>query len=134
MRAVSACVAHPNIDLQGIHCHIGSQIFSPDGFAQAAEVVLGLGELRFHRGEVDLAAGRRRDDAHRGSVHREICVLGRGLDRGEGRSDRGAQRELRPSAVTQQRRRNRSFEHPGVGAHHHDLPDDLRRVVALAAP
>lgn len=62
MRAVSACVAHPNIDLQGIHCHIGSQIFSPDGFAQAAERVLTfMAEVKDRFGvslpQVDLGGG-----------------------------------------------------------------------------
>ncbi|WP_144792037.1 diaminopimelate decarboxylase [Kocuria palustris] len=42
LHAVSACVAHPDIELTGLHCHIGSQIFDADGFAQAADRVLGL--------------------------------------------------------------------------------------------
>ncbi|KAA9395641.1 diaminopimelate decarboxylase [Kocuria coralli] len=62
MRAVSACVAHPNIDLQGIHCHIGSQIFAPEGFAQAAERVLTfIAEVRDGFGlrlpQIDLGGG-----------------------------------------------------------------------------
>lgn len=40
LQAVSACVADPNIELHGIHCHVGSQIFAADGFIQAAERVL----------------------------------------------------------------------------------------------
>ena len=31
---------YPGIDLLGLHCHIGSQIFEPDGFALAAEKLL----------------------------------------------------------------------------------------------
>ena len=38
--AVAAAAAHPGIDLLGLHCHIGSQIFEPDGFAVAAEKLL----------------------------------------------------------------------------------------------
>ncbi len=62
MRAVSACVAHPNIDLQGIHCHIGSQIFAAEGFAQAAERVLTfMAEVREKFGvqlpQLDLGGG-----------------------------------------------------------------------------
>lgn len=62
MRAVSACVAHPNIDLQGIHCHIGSQIFAAQGFAQAAERVLTfMAEVREKFGvqlpQLDLGGG-----------------------------------------------------------------------------
>ncbi|MFD5278867.1 diaminopimelate decarboxylase [Pseudarthrobacter sp. NPDC058362] len=38
--AVAAASAHPGIDLLGLHCHIGSQIFEPDGFALAAEKLL----------------------------------------------------------------------------------------------
>ncbi|MFB9654377.1 diaminopimelate decarboxylase [Pseudarthrobacter oxydans] len=38
--AVAAASAHPGIDLLGLHCHIGSQIFEPDGFALAARKLL----------------------------------------------------------------------------------------------
>ncbi|SEP67193.1 diaminopimelate decarboxylase [Arthrobacter sp. OV608] len=38
--AVAAASAHPGIELLGLHCHIGSQIFEPDGFAMAAEKLL----------------------------------------------------------------------------------------------
>ncbi|MDJ0321556.1 diaminopimelate decarboxylase [Pseudarthrobacter sp. PS3-L1] len=38
--AVAAASAHPGIDLLGLHCHIGSQIFEPDGFALAAKKLL----------------------------------------------------------------------------------------------
>ena len=37
LHAISGCVAHPDIELMGLHCHIGSQIFAADGFAQAAD-------------------------------------------------------------------------------------------------
>jgi diaminopimelate decarboxylase len=40
MQAVAACVVDPALDLRGIHCHIGSQIFDADGFGKAAERVL----------------------------------------------------------------------------------------------
>ncbi|MGN7148069.1 diaminopimelate decarboxylase [Arthrobacter sp. SAFR-179] len=38
--AVAAAAAHPGIELLGLHCHIGSQIFEPDGFALAAQKLL----------------------------------------------------------------------------------------------
>ena len=38
--AVAAAAAHPGIELLGLHCHIGSQIFEPNGFAMAAEKLL----------------------------------------------------------------------------------------------
>lgn len=38
--AVAAATAHAGIELLGLHCHIGSQIFEPDGFAMAAEKLL----------------------------------------------------------------------------------------------
>jgi diaminopimelate decarboxylase len=38
--AVAAAAGHPGIELLGLHCHIGSQIFEPDGFALAAEKLL----------------------------------------------------------------------------------------------
>ncbi|MGQ1839632.1 diaminopimelate decarboxylase [Kocuria turfanensis] len=42
MQAVAACVVDPDLDLRGLHCHIGSQIFDADGFGKAAERVLTL--------------------------------------------------------------------------------------------
>ena len=38
--AVAAAAGHPGIELLGLHCHIGSQIFEPDGFALAAQKLL----------------------------------------------------------------------------------------------
>ena len=38
--AVAAATGHASIELLGLHCHIGSQIFEPDGFALAAEKLL----------------------------------------------------------------------------------------------
>lgn len=39
-RAVAAAAAYPSIELLGLHCHIGSQIFEPEGFEIAAERLL----------------------------------------------------------------------------------------------
>ncbi|WP_427006888.1 diaminopimelate decarboxylase family protein [Pseudarthrobacter sp. H2] len=38
--AVAAAAGYPGIELLGLHCHIGSQIFEPDGFAVAAAKLL----------------------------------------------------------------------------------------------
>lgn len=38
--AVAAASGYPGIELLGLHCHIGSQIFEPDGFNLAAEKLL----------------------------------------------------------------------------------------------
>ncbi len=40
--AVAAATSYSNVELLGLHCHIGSQIFEPDGFALAAEKLLGF--------------------------------------------------------------------------------------------
>lgn len=40
--AVAAATSYPGVELLGLHCHIGSQIFEPDGFAVAAEKLLGF--------------------------------------------------------------------------------------------
>ena len=40
--AVAAATSYASIELLGLHCHIGSQIFEPDGFALAAEKLLGF--------------------------------------------------------------------------------------------
>ncbi len=61
-RAVAAALAAESIDLLGVHCHIGSQIFEPEGFAVAAERLLGfLAAVRADHGvalgELDLGGG-----------------------------------------------------------------------------
>ncbi|MDQ0849608.1 diaminopimelate decarboxylase [Arthrobacter sp. B3I9] len=38
--AVAAASGYESVELLGVHCHIGSQIFEPDGFALAAEKLL----------------------------------------------------------------------------------------------
>ncbi|WP_120521325.1 diaminopimelate decarboxylase [Arthrobacter celericrescens] len=38
--AVAAATAYDSVELLGLHCHIGSQIFEPEGFALAAEKLL----------------------------------------------------------------------------------------------
>jgi diaminopimelate decarboxylase len=38
--AVAAATSYASVELLGLHCHIGSQIFEPDGFALAAEKLL----------------------------------------------------------------------------------------------
>ena len=40
MAAVREALGMPNLRLRGLHCHIGSQIFAPDPFVLAAEVML----------------------------------------------------------------------------------------------
>jgi diaminopimelate decarboxylase len=60
--AVACALAAPSINLLGLHCHIGSQIFEPEGFALAAERLLGfLARIRQDHGvdlaELDLGGG-----------------------------------------------------------------------------
>ncbi|MHA7191000.1 diaminopimelate decarboxylase [Arthrobacter sp. MDT2-16] len=61
-RAVADALAHPGINLLGVHCHIGSQIFEPEGFELAARRLLGfLAGVRDRHGvelpELDLGGG-----------------------------------------------------------------------------
>ncbi len=42
LEAVKAAAACPNLELVGLHCHIGSQILETEPFAEAARVMLGL--------------------------------------------------------------------------------------------
>lgn len=41
-RAAQRCVEDPWLDLVGLHCHVGSQVFDAEGFSLAAERVLEL--------------------------------------------------------------------------------------------
>jgi diaminopimelate decarboxylase len=61
-QAVAQALAAPGIELIGLHCHIGSQIFEPDGFELAAERLLGfLARVKAEHGvdlpELDLGGG-----------------------------------------------------------------------------
>jgi diaminopimelate decarboxylase len=61
-QAVTAALSHRNIRLAGVHCHIGSQIFEPEGFALAARRLLAfLAQVRDRHGveleELDLGGG-----------------------------------------------------------------------------
>ncbi len=40
MEAVKKAISCPNVNLKGLHCHIGSQIFDIDPFVEAAQVML----------------------------------------------------------------------------------------------
>ncbi|MDR2931242.1 MAG: diaminopimelate decarboxylase [Propionibacteriaceae bacterium] len=42
MAGLLACSSSPHLDLRGIHCHIGSQIFDTEGFRQAASRMVAL--------------------------------------------------------------------------------------------
>lgn len=60
--AVALALSASNIELLGLHSHIGSQIFGTDGFAEAARRVIGfLGRIRETHGvelpEIDLGGG-----------------------------------------------------------------------------
>lgn len=61
-RAAEAAVRAPNLELVGLHCHVGSQVFDATGFTMAADRVLAL-YSRIHRElgvqlpELDLGGG-----------------------------------------------------------------------------
>jgi diaminopimelate decarboxylase len=60
--AVAAAAAHDSIELLGVHCHIGSQIFEPEGFEAAAVKLLEfVADMRSAYGvqlpELDLGGG-----------------------------------------------------------------------------
>lgn len=52
--AVALALRAESIDLRGLHCHIGSQIFEAEGFSKAAEKVLGYMQELNQRFEVEL--------------------------------------------------------------------------------
>ncbi len=59
---VKAAVSYENIKLCGVHCHIGSQIFDPEPFVHAAELMMGFiakvkNELCFEISELNLGGG-----------------------------------------------------------------------------
>jgi diaminopimelate decarboxylase len=60
--AVKAAIASENINLTGLHCHIGSQIFDIEAFELAAETMLNFiakikNELSFEISELNLGGG-----------------------------------------------------------------------------
>lgn len=60
--AVKACHRAENLQLVGLHCHVGSQVFDAEGFKLAAQRVLGLyrqiyNELGIALAELDLGGG-----------------------------------------------------------------------------
>ncbi len=59
---VKAALEHENVSLCGVHCHIGSQIFDPEPFAHAAELMMEFiarvkRELGFEIRELNLGGG-----------------------------------------------------------------------------
>lgn len=62
MEGVKEALAVESVTLRGLHCHIGSQIFSVDPFVHAAEVMMGfLGQIKAETGvelpELNLGGG-----------------------------------------------------------------------------
>lgn len=62
MEGVKEALAAESVTLRGLHCHIGSQIFSVDPFVHAAEVMIGfLGQIKAETGvelpELNLGGG-----------------------------------------------------------------------------
>lgn len=62
LKAVRRAIELPNIELAGLHCHIGSQIFDIAPYEDAAEIMLTLisnikGELGYELKELDLGGG-----------------------------------------------------------------------------
>ena len=62
MEGVKEALAAESVTLRGLHCHIGSQIFSVDPFVHAAEVMMGfLGQIKAETGvelpELNLGGG-----------------------------------------------------------------------------
>ena len=60
--AISAVMSHPELELRGFHCHVGSQIFGTDSFELAATRIIALmARFKDHYGaelpELDLGGG-----------------------------------------------------------------------------
>lgn len=60
--AVKACLSYSNINLMGIHCHIGSQIFETEPYQLAAKTMLGFmnkvkADLSYEIKELNLGGG-----------------------------------------------------------------------------
>lgn len=62
MKAVKRAIAHENVELVGLHCHIGSQIFETEPYRDAVDVMLSLikniyEETGYMIKELDLGGG-----------------------------------------------------------------------------
>lgn len=62
LKAVQAALDTPGVNLVGLHCHIGSQVFDMDSFRHAGSLMMDLmGEVKQHTGhefpELDLGGG-----------------------------------------------------------------------------
>lgn len=62
LEIIKTAISLKNVNLVGLHCHIGSQIFDSEPFSHAAEVMLGFvakikNELGFEIRELDLGGG-----------------------------------------------------------------------------
>lgn len=62
MRLAKYILEHKHLDFVGIHCHIGSQVFSVDGFAKAARIMFDFfckmeKELNIHMDEMIIGGG-----------------------------------------------------------------------------
>ena len=89
LEALRAVHAAPELDLAGIHSHIGSQIFDAEGFAVAARRTLRTAR-RVRRGDRGRAAGdgprrrlRHRLHQHRHAGHAGAPGRGHAADRGD---------------------------------------------------
>ena len=84
-RAVSLAMQTPGLELIGLHCHIGSQIYEPESLADAAAVLIAFAaEMRDRHGftlrelqsrrRLGRADDRRRSRGAGGTVHRRaVC-------------------------------------------------------------
>lgn len=94
MSALRQAAEHPHLDLLGIHCHIGSQIFGIESYERAAEIMLDLMAEAAQEGldlrELNLGGGlgarHTREDAPASIEHLAEVVCGALVD---GLAERG---------------------------------------------
>lgn len=92
LRAVEQCIRSTNIDLMGLHCHIGSQIFETTPYEEEVDIMLSIikeikDKLNYEIKELDLGGGfgifYKEGDLPKATAEYCDAILNRGIEKAE---------------------------------------------------